>query len=172
MAEESVTLNALKERFGDSILEIHSFRGDDTAVIRPEALIKIATFLKQDPELDYNFLMDLTAVDYLKMNKKPRFEVVYHFYSLSKKQRIRIKVPVEAVNPEVESLVSLWPGANWFEREVWDMFGIKFRGHPNLRRILMYEQFEGHPLRKDYPIQKRQPLIGPSAQSLEPNGKG
>ena len=172
MAEESVTLNALKERFGDSILEIHSFRGDDTAVIRPEALIQIATFLKQDPELDYNFLMDLTAVDYLKMNKKPRFEVVYHFYSLSKKQRVRIKVPVEAVNPEVESLVSLWPGANWFEREVWDMFGIKFRGHPNLRRILMYEQFEGHPLRKDYPIQKRQPLIGPSAQSLEPNGKG
>jgi len=167
MVEKSVTLRKLKESFGTSILESHSHLGDDTVLIQPEALIPLATFLKQDPDLDYNFLMDLTAVDYLKMKKKYRFEVVYHFFSLSKKQRLRVKVPAEALNPEVDSLVSLWPGANWFEREVWDMFGIKFRGHPNLRRILMYEQFEGHPLRKDYPIRKRQPLIGPFAQSAE-----
>ena len=171
MAEDSVTLRKLKESFNDSILESHSFRGDDTVLISPESLVSIATFLKQDPDLDYNFLMDLTAVDYLKMGKTPRFEVVYHFCSLSKKQRVRVKVPAGAVNPEVDSLVPLWPGANWFEREVWDMFGIKFRGHPNLKRILMYEQFEGHPLRKDYPIQKRQPLIGPFAQSVETQGK-
>ena len=167
MADDSVTLRKLKERFGNSILESHSYLGDDTVLIHPEALMPIVTFLKQDPDLEYNFLMDLTAVDYLKMKKKPRFEVVYHFFSLSKKQRLRVKVPAEAADPEVDSLVSLWPGANWFEREVWDMFGIKFRGHPNLKRILMYEQFEGHPLRKDYPISKRQPLIGPFPQSGE-----
>ena len=104
-------------------------------------------------------------MDYLDLKKKPRFEVVYHFFSLAKKHRVRIKVPAEAKNPEVDSIVSLWAGADWYEREVWDMFGIKFRGHPNLKRILMYEEFQGHPLRKDYPIQKRQPLIGPGAGS-------
>jgi NADH-quinone oxidoreductase subunit C len=171
MVENSVTLTKLRENFGDNLLAIHSYRGDDTAVIQPEALLPVVTFLKQDPDLDYNFLMDLTAVDYLKMNKKPRFEVVYHFFSVSKKHRVRIKVPTEAENPEVDSLVSLWAGANWFEREVWDMFGIRFRGHPNLKRILMYEEFEGHPLRKDYPIQKRQPLIGPLNQSEQTSDK-
>lgn len=90
-----------------------------------------------------------------------RFEVVYHFFSLPLKQRIRLKVPVEESSPEVDSLTPLWAAADWFEREVWDMFGLRFRGHPDLKRILMYEGFEGHPLRKDYPVNKRQPLIGP-----------
>ncbi len=90
-----------------------------------------------------------------------RFEVVYHFYSLSKNHRVRIKVPLEEKHPEVDSLVSLWASADWFEREVWDMYGITFKGHPNLKRILMYKEFVGHPLRKDYPVNKRQPLIGP-----------
>ncbi len=163
MAEDSPTLTKLKEKFGSSILGTLSFRGDDTAVILPDEVVPVATFLKHDPDLDYNFLMDLTAVDGLKMNKRPRFEMVYHFFSLSHKQRVRLKVPVEAENPEVDSLTDLWRGADWFEREVWDMFGIKFRNHPNLKRILMYEEFEGHPLRKDYPVHRRQPLIGPFA---------
>ena len=90
-----------------------------------------------------------------------RFAVVYHFYSTAHKHRLRLVVPVEEGDAEVDSLTSLWPGANWLEREVWDMFGISFKGHPDLRRILMYEEFEGHPLRKDYPVNKRQPLIGP-----------
>lgn len=90
-----------------------------------------------------------------------RFEVVYHFFSLSLKHRLRVKVPVEESDCEVDSLTSLWAGADWFEREAWDMFGIRFRGHPNLKRILMYAEFQGHPLRKDYPVSKRQPLIGP-----------
>jgi len=90
-----------------------------------------------------------------------RFVVVYHFFSLPLKHRLRVEVPVEEADPEVDSLTSLWNGADWLEREVWDMFGIRFRGHPNLKRILMYEQFVGHPLRKDYPVNKRQPLIGP-----------
>jgi NADH-quinone oxidoreductase subunit C len=90
-----------------------------------------------------------------------RFAIVYHFFSLSLKHRLRVEVPVEEDDPEVDSLTSLWAGADWLEREVWDMFGIRFRGHPNLTRILMYEEFVGHPLRKDYAVNKRQPLIGP-----------
>jgi NADH-quinone oxidoreductase subunit C len=90
-----------------------------------------------------------------------RFAVVYHFFSTPLKHRLRLVVPVEEADPEVDSLTLLWAGADWLEREVWDMFGIRFRGHPNLKRILMYEEFVGHPLRKDYPVNKRQPLIGP-----------
>jgi NADH-quinone oxidoreductase subunit C len=92
--------------------------------------------------------------------RTPRFEVVYHFLSLAQNRRLRVKVPVPEEDPQVPSLVSHWPGANWLEREAWDMFGILFQGHPDLRRILMYDEFEGHPLRKDYPYRKRQPLIG------------
>jgi NADH-quinone oxidoreductase subunit C len=90
-----------------------------------------------------------------------RFMLVYHFFSLSLKHRLRVEVPVEDDRPEVDSMTSLWGAADWYEREVWDMFGIRFRGHPNLTRILMYEEFVGHPLRKDYPVNRRQPLIGP-----------
>ncbi len=91
-----------------------------------------------------------------------RFVVVYHFFSLALKHRLRVEVPVDEEDAEVDSVTSLWGGANWLEREVWDMFGIRFRGHPDLKRILMYDEFEGHPLRKDYPVKKRQPLIGPN----------
>ncbi|MBI4343412.1 MAG: NADH-quinone oxidoreductase subunit C [Candidatus Omnitrophica bacterium] len=90
-----------------------------------------------------------------------RFEVVYHFYSTAHRRRLRLKVPVSFAEPSVPSLAGLWAAANWYEREVWDMFGVVFEGHPNLKRILMYESFQGHPLRKDYPINKRQPIIGP-----------
>ena len=90
-----------------------------------------------------------------------RFDAVYHLSSLTHHLRVRLKVPITAADPTVDSVTDLWPAANWFEREVWDMFGIRFTGHPNLKRILMYEPFEGHPLRKDYPVYKRQPLIGP-----------
>ena len=93
---------------------------------------------------------------------KARFAVVYHFYSLKHKHRLRLVVPVTEAEAELDSLTSLWAGADWLEREVWDMFGIRFQGHPNLTRILMYEEFEGHPLRKDYSVNKRQPLIGPT----------
>lgn len=90
-----------------------------------------------------------------------RFVVVYHFFSLPLQHRLRLEVPVEESDAEVDSVASLWAGADWLEREVWDMFGIRFRGHQNLKRILLYEEFVGHPLRKDYPVNKRQPLIGP-----------
>jgi NADH-quinone oxidoreductase subunit C len=90
-----------------------------------------------------------------------RFVVVYHLFSLPLKHRLRLEVPVGETEPEVDSVTAVWAAANWYEREVWDMFGIRFRGHPDLRRILMYEEFDGHPLRKDYPVRRRQPLIGP-----------
>ena len=97
----------------------------------------------------------------LVADEEYRFDVVYHFFSSAKNHRLRIKVPLASSDPTVDSLTGLWASANWYEREVWDMFGIRFTGHPNLKRILMYEQFQGHPLRKDYPVRKRQPIIGP-----------
>jgi NADH/F420H2 dehydrogenase subunit C len=97
----------------------------------------------------------------LVSNDEHRFDVVYHFYSSVHNHRLRVKVPLASSEPVVDSLTELWASANWYEREVWDMFGIRFSGHPNLKRILMYEEFEGHPLRKDYPVNKRQPLVGP-----------
>ena len=151
----------LQELFPGSVISVHAERGDETAVVKRESLLEIARFLKENADFAMNILMDLTAVDGLWMNASPRFEVVYHFYSLTKNHRLRLKVPVSENEPSVASLTGLWPIANWFEREAWDLFGIQFEGHPNLKRILMYEGFVGHPLRKDYPISKRQPLIGP-----------
>jgi NADH-quinone oxidoreductase subunit C len=156
---ESITLKKIRERFSEQIVEIHSSLGQDTVVIAKEALFELARFLKEDPELQYNFLMDVTAVDYLPRN--PRFEVVYHFFSLPNNCRVRVKVPVAGLEPEVESLTPLWQGANWFEREAYDMLGIRFKNHPDLRRILLYPEFQGHALRKDYPVTRRQPLVGP-----------
>jgi len=148
----------LRERFGEAILETHSFRGDDTAVVARDRLVECALFLRDDAAMDFDILIDITAVDY--SGRKPRFEVVYHFLSLKHLHRVRIKVRVDE-GEEIDSLGAHWGCANWLEREVWDMFGIRFRGHPDLKRILMYEEFVGHPLRKDYPVRKRQPLIGP-----------
>lgn len=158
-------IQRVQVQFAQDILEAHAFRGDETLTIRVSALRDVAKFLKDTPELDFNFLMDLTAVDYLfyaggKIQKEWRFEVVYHFFSLKHNHRIRIKVAIYEKNLEVDTLCDLWAAANWYEREVWDMFGIRFKGHPNLKRILMYEEFQGHALRKDYPFNKRQPLIG------------
>ncbi len=106
---------------------------------------------------DYEILLDITAVDYLGKREK-RFEVVYHLLSLSQKKRLRIKVRVDE-GEKVSTLSFLWKNANWLEREVYDMFGIEFEGHPDLRRILLYPEFKGHPLRKDYPLKKSQPRI-------------
>ena len=154
-----IALQLLRENFPDAVLDTMLPQGDATAVIRPESLTRIIDFLKNDSRLQFNILVDITAVDYLE--RKPRFDVVYHLLSLPFNRRLRLKVPVEDGSSTLNSLTPWWGSANWLEREVWDMFGIRFAGHPNLKRILMYEEFQGHPLRKDYPIRKRQPLIGP-----------
>jgi NADH-quinone oxidoreductase subunit C len=155
-----LALQLLKESFPDAILETLLPQGDATAVIRPDSLTKIVDFVKNDPRLQFDILIDITAVDYLE--RKPRFDVVYHFVSLRFCQRLRLKVAVDEGEPGLDSITPWWGAADWLEREVWDMFGIRFAGHPNLKRILMYDGFQGHPLRKDYPIQKRQPRIGPN----------
>jgi NADH-quinone oxidoreductase subunit C len=157
--DASVTLKRLAERFPGSIIETHSHRGNDTAVVKKEDILSICTYLRDDEALLYNFMMDLTVVDYL--GKEPRFEVVYHLYSLKYNRRVRIKARISESDTCIDSIVPIWISANWFEREAFDMYGIVFNGHPELKRLLLYEGFEGHPLRKDYPIKKRQPLIGP-----------
>ena len=113
-------------------------------------------FLKNRP-CEFKMLLDLTCVDYLK--SKGCFEMVYHLFSISSNNRIRIKTEVSKNELDIDSLSNLWKNANWLEREVFDMFGINFTGHPDMRRLFMYEGFEGHPLRKDYPLRKRQPKI-------------
>jgi NADH-quinone oxidoreductase subunit C len=154
-----VTLKLLVENFPGDVGDVSVVLGEAKAVAAPEALVKIMAFLKNDARLLFNVLLDITAVDY--RGREPRFEVVYHLLSLSFNSRLRITVKLPGDKPAVESVISLWGSADWLEREVFDMFGIGFAGHPNLKRILLYEEFEGHPLRKDYPIRKRQPLIGP-----------
>jgi NADH-quinone oxidoreductase subunit C len=153
-------LEKLKAKFGDAIVETHSQHGDDTALVAPAAWRDVCAFLRNDPQMAFDMLTDLCAVDYPE--RAPRFEVVLHLYSIGKNHRVRLKARVgdeEGEGAEIDSVTDLWPGANWFERETFDMLGVKFRGHPDLRRILMYPEFEGHPLRKDYPAHKTQPLV-------------
>ena len=157
--EWSKTIKKIQERFGEHVIDIHDRLGQDTVVVSKSVIFELARFLRDDPDLKYNFLVDLTAVDL--HTRRPRFEVVYHFLSLEYNSRVRVKVPVAEPDPEVDSLTPLWKIADWLERETWDMFGIKFKNHPDLRRLLMYPEFQGHPLRKDYPVTKRQPLVGP-----------
>ena len=155
----SPALRRLIETLPAAVLETHAQHGDATASVDPVRIREVLGFLRDDAELAFEMLTDLTAVDYL--GQEPRFEVVYHLYSLAKNHRVRIKVRVPEAAPEVDSAVEIWASADWMEREVWDLYGISFRGHPELRRILLYDGFEGHPLRKDYPKERRQPLVGP-----------
>jgi NADH-quinone oxidoreductase subunit C len=154
-------LELLQARFGEQVVETASQAGDEIAVVDPGVVVEAARFLRDDPALKMNLLVDLTVVD--RLREEPRFEVVYHFYSIEKKHRLRLKSRVGSWDqePEIGSLCSLYKAADWMEREAFDLYGVRFIGHPDLKRILMYEGFEGHPLRKDYPIAKRQPLIGP-----------
>jgi NADH-quinone oxidoreductase subunit C/D len=157
-SKASMTLNKLQERFAPAILEHHAEHGDETVTVDRESWREVMRFLRDDPELQYEFLMDLTAVDYLPQNAASRYEVVAHLYSLTHNHRVRLKAPVTDGDARIDSLMPVWEGANWFEREVYDMFGLSFTDHPDLRRILLYDSFEGHPLRKDYPQEKEQPL--------------
>lgn len=160
VVDNNPLLRHLRDQFPEAIIETHAFRGDATAVVKPERYHDVARFLRDDPECSFDFLADMTAVDRLKLRQKPRFEVVVHLFSRGTNTRIRLKTRPELDSaPSVDSLVDLYPAANWAEREAYDMFGIQFRGHPRLERIIMYPEFVGHPLRKDYPVNKRQPLV-------------
>jgi NADH-quinone oxidoreductase subunit C len=143
-------LDTLKAQFGEAILEATEFRGELTVVVPKERIVEVCRFLKSNPELRYDLLSDLCGIDMYTPVK--RFGVVYNLYSLKNKHRIRLKTFTEEEDPRVPTVTSVWATANWHERETYDMFGIVFDGHPDLRRIYMPEEFEHYPLRKDFPL--------------------
>lgn len=158
MTEPRPDISRLRQQLGAKILEVLQPQGDDVLILDRSGLRESFRLLKTDTELDFDFLSDITAVDYWR-KKEPRFEVVYQLLSQRRCKRLRIRVPVPENDPAVESLTPLWRGANFLEREIWDLFGIRFIDHPDLRRILLYDEFIGHPLRKDYPVNMVQPRV-------------
>ena len=133
-------------------VESAKFDRDELSITIQRSCIREAcAILRDDSALKFSFLSDVTCVDWYPA--EPRFEVVYHLLSIPKKERLRLKVRLDSSSPVVESVTAVWPGANYFEREVFDLFGVRFSGHPYLRRLLMPEDWEGHPLRKDYPVE-------------------
>ena len=153
--EEKDILSALRAAFPSDVLDTAAPYGDATAVVRAAALRPVMEALLRSHE--FTMLLDLTIVDY--PDRPERFEVVYHLLSLARNARLRIKLSVPEAAPVVASLAALWKNADWLEREAFDMFGVRFEGHPNLQRLFMYDGFEGHPLRKDYAVRHRQPRI-------------
>ena len=173
-------LDALTARFGARILETSSAYGDDVAVVEREALVEVAGFLRDDPAMAFDLPCYCTCIDYLGMEmltvspttplavpsipaelpaESPRFAMVYELRSIKHRHRIRLKIPLRENDLKLPSLSGLWQAFNWLERETYDMYGVAFEGHPDLRRIFMYDEFIGHPLRKDYPKERRQPLV-------------
>lgn len=149
-------LDTLKARFGAEVLAAETSHGEDVITVGRESALAIFHALRTEPDFAFEMLIDVTAVDWL--GREPRFELVYQLKSLKLNHRLRVKVPAPGEEAWVNSLIGEWKSADWLERECYDMFGIDFRGHPDLRRILLYDSFEGHPLRKDYPYNRRQPL--------------
>lgn len=149
MLTETAAAGKLKERFGEAVQEISEAHGEVTVVVSRERIVEICRFLKTDPDLRYDLLMDMAGVDYL--GREPRFDVVYHLYSVPHNSRLRLKVRVSESDPVVPSVTGVWSTANWHEREAFDMVGIRFADHPDLRRIYMPDDYPGHPLRKDFP---------------------
>ena len=143
-------VDRVKQKFPESILDISTFRGETTVYLRAEDILPICRFLHDDHDLAFDYLVDLCGVDYYP--REPRFQVVYHLGSMKTKLRLRLKVSLPGESPRVSSVFPVWKAADWLEREAFDMYGITFHGHPDLRRILLTPEWEGYPLRKDYPL--------------------
>jgi NADH-quinone oxidoreductase subunit C len=166
-------LDALTKRFGDAIESTMSHGGDEVAYVTGAKLVEIATWLRDDPAMAFDAPVFVTCIDLIDLHRPdangrivqvdvgtvPRFEVCYQLRSQTHKHRIRLKIRVPDSDPRVPSLADLWPAFDWQERETFDMYGIRFENHPDLRRIYLYEEFVGYPLRRDYPKEKRQPLV-------------
>ncbi len=151
-------VSALVSRFPEGTHDPYEgVGGDDCLFVRRAAVLEVCRFLKGDPAMAFNMAPYITAVDYLGV--EPRFEVVYNLLSTVHNHRVRLRVQVPEEDLEVPSVTPVWRGADWFERYCFDMYGIRFTGHPDLRRLLMYDEFVGWPLRKDYPLRGRQPLV-------------
>ena len=147
----NAAVELLKQKFPEEVVEVSEFRGDTTITVKTEGLVDICRTLRDDPETSFKYLSVIAGMDYAPQS--PRFGVVYHLYSHKHKNRIALKVFLkDDAAPIVDSVVSLWNAANWHEREAFDLLGIRFKGHPDLRRILMPKDWVGYPLRKDYPV--------------------
>ncbi len=156
MSEQAI--NKVKDRFNDAVELTHSELGDDTAGVKPEKWLEVVRFLKD--KLGFDLFVDLTAVDFLGREEGlPRFEVVLHLRNMETGKRVRVKARLPGQGPAIDSLTPLYKAADWFERECHEMYGIKFKGHGDLRPLLLYPEFKGYPLRKDYPIDGRQPRV-------------
>ena len=142
----------IKEKFADQVVEVVEFRDQVSVIVKRDQILSILKFLHDDPLLSLNHLQDLTAVDYSK-KKEIRFEVVYNLYSIRHRHKIRLRAQVPENDTKIDSVVPIWSGANWHERECYDMFGITFTGHPDLKRILNVEYLDFFPLRKEYPLE-------------------
>jgi NADH-quinone oxidoreductase subunit C len=149
--DENPVVQKLKDWDAQAVAEVIEFRGETTVVVPREHLRRTMEFLLSDPALRFSFLSDITTVDRFPL--EPRFEVNYQLVSLDRRERLRVKVQLAGKDAIVPSVTQVWPTANWHERENYDLFGIRFEGHPDLRRILMPDDWEGHPLRKDYPVE-------------------
>jgi NADH-quinone oxidoreductase subunit C len=155
MGKEAL-IEALRAKLGDAVESVAESLGDDVVVLKAGSVRPAMAALREKPFV-YAVLLDLTCVDYAAA--EGRFELVYHLYSLARNVRLRLKTSLPAADPSVASLAGLWKNADWLEREVFDMFGVRFDGHPYLKRLLTYEGFEGHALRKSYPWRLAQPRI-------------
>jgi NADH-quinone oxidoreductase subunit C len=149
--EQNPTIARIRGWRPEAIAKLIFFRGELTVVVYPEHLRPLAEFLISEPDLAFTFLSDVTGVDRFPI--EPRFELNYHLLSLSRREIIRLRVALPGQNPSIQSVVPVWPTANWHEREIFDLFGIRFEGHPNLKRMLLPDDWEGYPLRKDYPVE-------------------
>ena len=149
MLEDTVIVDALRQAFGDAVQGHAVFRGQLSVTVDKDHIAAVCALLRDNPKLRFDMLTDLTAVDYLPA--EPRFQVVYNLYSFANNRRVRIKVPL-ALNDTIATVEGVWKAANWLEREVYDLFGIVFDGHSDLRRILLWDGYVGHPLRKDFPL--------------------
>jgi NADH-quinone oxidoreductase subunit C len=150
-ANASVVIDRLRAWKSDSVSQVVEYRGETTIVVPHRLLLATAEQCKQDPELNFNQLSDVTCVD--RFPNEPRFELNYQLLSIPRLARIRLRTSVSGQQPVIDSMEPLWPGANWMEREVFDLFGIRFEGHTDLRRILLPDEFEGSPLRRDFPVE-------------------
>jgi len=150
MDAKELIISKVKEKFGTSVLEVTDFRNDLSITISSDKLIELSKYLKEDGDLQFVMCKDVTAIDWA--TRKNRFTTVYHIYSFHLNFNLRLKVNIENDPPEVDSVTSIWRSAEWYERETYDMYGIIFLNHPDLRRMYMPEGFEYHPLRKDFPV--------------------
>ncbi|MBZ0296119.1 MAG: NADH-quinone oxidoreductase subunit C [Anaerolineae bacterium] len=146
-------VQAVKSAMPDAVQDVREFRGETTIVVSPERVVDVARYLRDTAGLVYNFLSDISSVDYYPDYDRPeRFGISYHLLSMLYNRRLRLKVFLPEDAPEIATMTTVWPGANWLEREIYDMMGIVFHGHPDLRRLLMPDDWDGYPLRRDYPL--------------------